>query len=233
MKKVVFPFLGILALGLSGCIDNGDKVNVSSYVEVAIVEEFDMTAGGQPALITPNGKVIVPELRSALSSNLLYDGAAVLAYFSIYENRQVSTNYTIASNVDYQIINQVKAYATSGGESIAGDFDVKIEKINEAVGFSIGDYKAFIFIAFVHEAPTDQKFDYEMTYDLADTDVIYVRAKKNGSGTNNSSTFAYLYAFDVSDFIALQGENKGTFKIKYKTGEEDGKDVYGEYNPPY
>ena len=232
MKKIISPFLGIVMLGLTNCIDPGGD-NITSYSTVpAIVEEFDI-ATFQPALFTSLGKVIAPELQKALTSEL-YDGAAVLANFEINADHQPSTEYTIASNVQWIKIDQVRAYSTNGGESMSGTFDVKIERINDVV-LVFCEYNTFIFIVFAHEAPADQKFIYEMTYDASEnTDIVYIRAKNNGQGTKANTTFTCLYAFDITDYLMAlrQGEKRVTFKLKYKTGEEEGKDVYREYDQP-
>ena len=235
MKRIVFPFLGILMLGLFSCMDTGGD-NISSYSFVpAIVEEFDFNTF-QPALFTPLGKIIVPDLHNAQNPTL-YEGDAVLANFNINQDQQLSNEYTIASDVQCIKINQVRAYSTSGGESESDNFNFKINGINTGIVFFCDNYRAFIFIEFTHEAPSDQEFDYEMTYDpYENTNIAYIRAKKNGQGTkNNSALINYLYAFNITDYlIKLRGsEKRVTFKLKYKIGEEEGKDVYGEYDKPF
>ena len=237
MKRIVFPFLGIIMLVFSGCIDPGNGDNISSFSYVpAIVDEFDFTTS-YPALFTSLGKVSAPELYRDLSSGKLYDGAAVLANFSINYDQQPSTEYTLVSDVELSpVINQTSAYSNSGGGSVSGNFNGKIVKISGHDLVFCDNYKAVIFIAFIHEAPEDQEFIYEMTYDAYEnTDILYIRAKNDGQGTKTSSTFPYLYVFDISDYLTTLrgGEKKVTFNLKYKMDvDNEGRDIYGEYENP-
>jgi len=233
MKKVVFPFLSILMLGLSGCLDKGGD-NYSSYSSVPAIVQIDYTTL-QPVLITSLGKFIAPELQSALYTDL-NEGDAILTNFSIYDNLQTSDENIIVSNVLWVKIGQTSPRSTSGGGSSSDNFDLqnggmKIEGMDIYDIIQYDYNKTVMFLVFTHTTFSDQKFDYEMTYDYNENTDIYIRAKKNGTASQVTATFSYLYAFDMSSYLMTlsQGGKKVSFNLKYKTGEEDGKDVYGEY----
>ena len=231
MKKIVFPFLGILMLGSSGCLDKGGD-HAESYSNIPAVVQYDYTTR-QPSLITSMGKVIVPELQKVLYSELDEDDA-VLADFKIYDNLQTSTEYTIASDVKWIKISQVKPYSSSGGKSVSGNFNFKIEEMNVIDMIFYDSYKTVMFMVFTHIAPGDQRFDYEMTYDPDEnSDIVYIRAKERGQGKDQDTYVNYIYAFDMRDYLMTlkgSGSDKIEFNLQYKIGEEDGNDVFGEWS---
>lgn len=221
MKKIVFPFMSIIMLGLSGCFNGGD--NISTFpVAPAIVDFYSAIL--QPKIITYYGTFFAPELQKAMFTDL-DDGDAIYTYFSVNYDQQPSSaeHYTVS---EMQWIKVGRAYpaATPGGESTDDDFDVSIKDMKCA-----WMYDNIVFFEFEHTAPIDQKFTYEMTYDSDDPSVVYFRAKKNGTGTQTTSTLIYPYTFDMR-FFPKDADNKLNFYIKYQVVDEEGNVEYKDWS---
>ena len=224
MKKVVSLLIGIMMLGLTGCMKSGN--NITNFTDISAIVALDLTTF-QPALITSMGKVIAPGLPLFTELN---EGDAILTDFSIDYDTQPSNDYIQVSGLSWKRIGKTFAHQKSSGE-VTTDYDSKIEGFNifDIIGYD--NYTVVFFLELIHTGSTNQAFDYEMIYDTdtgEELPSVYIRAKKNGTGTNSSATFTYLYAFDMTNFIqALRGNEKtAKFDWKYKTGETDGKEDY-------
>ena len=214
MKKLVFPFLVMVMLGWTGCMKPGDNIQDFQYV-VAFVE-FDFELGlFQNVLKTASGTMASNEIQRAD----LYDGDALLAFFTVNFDQQVSDNYTLVYDFNYIKCSRGVAEATPGGASVAGDFDLPIGAID-----IFGGLDNSLFFGFRHKDISDKdNFIYEMTYDVNEP-VVYLRAKKNATGSKNTVCAFNMYRF-FSDH--KNADNKVTFTIKYKTGVKDnGEDDY-------
>ena len=227
MKKIVFSLLCMLMLGFSSCIKDGD--NVANFSMLAVVGSLHSM---QPTIVTPDGTILAPDLLEHLYIDL-YEGDALLVSFSINYDNQPSTEYLTASNLQYEKIGKSSPIPISGSES--GEFSTPIEDLRYI--YLVGNT---LFFEFIHKAPGDQKFEYEMTYNReedAEIPTIYLRAKKIGTGSMAEGTILYLYAFDMRYLFMTykDAENKVTFNIKYKTGvNEDGMDMYDDWaDNPY
>ena len=236
MKKLVFPFLGVLMLGLSGCMDKSGNMQDFSYIPAIVGLDFSTT---QPELITSVGdKLLAPTL--PLFSEL-HEGDAILTFFTIYYDQQPSTDYIIVSDLNWVNVTKKSSQPTPEGASTTGDFDTPIESMEvfDVITYD-GGYRTVMFLVFQHlSVPNDQEFEYEMTYDFnynsSETDdlpVIYIRAKKKGESSKATANVAYFYAFDMSNFISKHSgsEKEISFNLYYKTGEEDEDDVYKEWS---
>ena len=228
MKKIVFLFSSIVMLSLSGCFDKGG--NITSYPPMGAIVDF-YTDFFQPMIITSSGTYYAPELISAMGD--LYDGDAIWTVFSINYDQQPSlANYYTVSEM--QKVKVDKDFPRSTPES--EDFDVPIENMNivDRVVYEGGD---IFFFGFQQTAPTDQRFIYEMTYDPNDSDdppAVYLKAKKEGKGSESSKTYNYPYAFNMRHYFASlpkDSNKKVKFKIKYYTGE--GENPYKEFVDQY
>ena len=210
MKKIVFPFLSIAMLGLSGCFKSGD--NIQTFPEMPAVVDF-YTSPFQPMIITPYGSYFAPDLLNAMGTDL-NDEDAIWTTFSInYDQQPASAMYYTVSDMEYIKVGK-SDLSTSSGD----DFNAPIEDMQ--VIWRSGNV---LFFFFRHTAPADQKYIYEMTYDYTDPSVAYIRAKENGTGLQQSGTFVYLYAFDIQFFRY----NNKEFNMMYYTGvDEEGNDVY-------
>ena len=231
MKKLVFPFLGILMLGLSGCMDkSGENIECFQDMLIPTIVEFGFT--GKPEIITPLGRFVAPELQNALFTEI-DDGDALLTYFCINYDQQISTDYTMASNLQWVKIKKISPYATYGGESLADDFITPIEELAVYSVIQYNNYQIVMFLTFAHRAASDQEFDYQMTYDPNNnSNRLYIRAKKRNQSTKTDTNIVFLCAFDMTSYLmTLRGSEKEiSFNLYYKTGEEDGDDVYKEWS---
>ncbi len=226
MKKIVFPFLCILMFTLSSCKNKGD--DIQSYSWVPAIVGFDSEVTQQPTLTTPYGTYVVPELQSVFLYYLNV-GDAVITTYTINYDRQSSEEYTVAEVLDWIKINKDVLQGTLGGESNAGDFDAPILSVQPYV--RLGDV---LFIFFNHSAPANQPFLYEMTYDYnekSDIPTMYFRAKEIELDNSPKYTYPNAAAFELGAFLRAHAdsESKARINIKFKTGEEDEKDVYSEY----
>ena len=226
MKRIIFPFLGMFMLMLSSCLKKGD--NFQSFGEEPAIVEFSLDLF-QPVLSSRWGILVAPELQDKFYTEL-YEGDVLWTWFTINYDQQPSTEYTVASNVSYFKFEKGWSQATTNGESTTGDFDLPIE--------DMGVYNLFknvMFLEFIHKAPKDQKFTYEMTYHPEKTgeiSVVYIRAKKVGQSSENETTVGYLYTFNMYSFFMQHktSDNMVKFMIKFKTGEDDeGNDQYRDY----
>jgi len=223
MKRIVFPFLVMVILGLSSCMKPGD--NIQNYQLLPAFVEFDLSLGF--TLKTPLGTIVSPDIQKATDLDW---GDAVITSFTVNFDQQASTEYTVAYNVEYAKAVRGSAVATSEGVSITGDFDLPIEMMG-----IYGGLENYLFFGFAHKGTIDaDRFVYEMTYDVNEP-VLYIRAKKAESGAKNQ-----LCACSMSSFYTAHknAENTVTFTIQYKTGvDENGiekfellKDDYGTSN---
>ena len=231
MKKIVFPFLGIVMLGLSSCMKPGD--NIICYTDLgmpAIVGDAFIQIPPVPIIFTPSEKpggepVVVPELMDKLFDEF-WGGEAIWSYFCINYDQPSSYDYPTAYDFQYSKIEMGSPQGTTGGASSSNDYNFPIDEI-ELQGF----IKNVIFILFVHKAPIDQKFIYEMTFDKDvnqdDTKMLTLRAKKNGVGTKEEKKIGYMYAINLSNLSYYNNGKTLKASFQYKTGvDEDGKDVY-------
>jgi len=225
MKKIIFSFWGVVMLGLSGCIKKGD--NIQDFGITPAIVGFDIL---QPVIKTPYGTLYAPELQSAMLTMDLMEGNTILTTFTINYDQQPSTEYYTVSNMQW-----LKVEKGWPSTYEAGDFNVPIEAMG--VYDLVGN---ILFFGFQHTAPKDQVFIYEMTYDPESSDdipVLYIRAKKVGTGTNASGVNAYAYAFDMSSYFYAahkDAQNKVKFTISYKTGVDDeGNDKFEPYTSSY
>jgi len=229
MKKVVFPFLGILMIGLSGCLDKGGD-NFDSYSNVPAVVVLNDSPPFLPALYTSFGYFLAPELQNVFFDKL-DENDAIVTHLSINTKHQSYSGYTVVSDMQWSKITKVSPYPTTGGESSTGEFVTPIEDMDIFDLIVYDQYKGILFLGFIHTASSDQTFEYEMTYDPTETDKldVYVRAKKNIPGTSSNEKVVNVYAFDLyyylNYFANKVSEKKISFNIKYQT-EENGDLIY-------
>ena len=218
MKRIVFPFLVMLMLGMSGCVKHSD--NVQNYPYIPAFVDFSFEYG--IILNTAIGSIVSSEIQNATD---LWTGDAVLVTFTVNYDQQASTEYLIAYGVDYVKVGYTTAEGTTGGESTSGGFDFPIEDMNV-----FGLLDKTLFLIFGHKAPEDQNFYYEMTFDrdvTTGTQMLKIRARKNGEGTKAEKNIGYPYAFSINNFLYHSSENTVEFTIQYMTGvDEDGNEEF-------
>jgi len=223
MKRIVFPLLGMLMLGFSGCIKPGENKQCTNYYMPAFYNFSYEPDLFQPVFITQSGIFVNQE------SAELTIGEAYLIAFCVNYDQQASTQYTTVYNLDCIPVGRGYTQPTDGGHSVADDFDLPITAMEY-----IGRVGNVIFFAFAHENNSNQGFIYEMTYDSNATDdpTVYCRAKYAGLSLANSVKVGY-YAFNMNTFFYdhIDAYNKVKFKVKFKTGkDEEGNDKYGSVN---
>ena len=234
MKKIVFPFLGMVMLGLSSCIKPGDNIQCFNDLGMpAIVGDPYDQYPPVPIIYTPSDKpggepVVVPELMNELFSEF-YGGEAIWTYFCINFDQPSSNGYPTAYDFQYGKIDMVSPQGTTGGASTSNEYNFPIEDMGLQ-----GFIKDVIFIILAHKAPEDQKFTYEMTFDrdvkLDDTIILTLRAKKNGEGTKGERNIGYIFAFNLRNLTYYSSGKTVNVSFQYKTGVDDtGKDVYKLY----
>ena len=228
MKRVVFPFLCMVMLGVTGCMKPGDNIQCYNDGMPAIVEVSYDNIQPLPLIIVPGDEYIyAPELSDHLYTDIM-EGDAIWTSFCINRTQPSGYQYEIASDLAYMKVGQGYSQGTPNGESIASDFNSSINSMEIATLI-----KNNLFFIFVHKAPEDQKFTYEMTYSpTANPPVLYIRAKKDGSGSKAEKEFMYPYAFNMYSFFShyKDGSNKVSFSIQYQTGvDADGNAVYKTY----
>ena len=226
IKKIIFPFLGMIIFIMPGCMKDGDNMQYFEYVPAVVGYSYDLF---QPTINTLVGTFLAPELQNVLFVELI-EGDAILTSFYVNYDTQIASEYPIAYDVLYSKI--VTGYPQSIAEGqTTGDFDLPIE--NMVIYGRVGNIWFFLFR---HTAPTDQKLVYEMTYESNATDnipVVSIRAKKDEQQDSQAATTTdYLYAFDMYTFFMTYKDTNNwvKFKIQYKTGvDDDGNDKYKDY----
>ncbi len=227
LNNVIILSLFALIFGATSCMKKGE--NISSHLYIPAIVEYSFLQ--QPLLKTSLGTVLAPEL----SDDLLKPSELLVTNFSVNYDNQPSSEYTTISNVQYVKVESSYPAATPGGESTTEDYTVPIEDM-----LYRDPVVNILFFGFIHTAPGDQKFVYEMTYDsedTSDTPTLYIRAKKDGEGTETKGAYLYFYAFDMTSYFSSHKTDATEikFNIKYKTGVDDeGKDVYKSWtNNPF
>ncbi|MDR1172310.1 MAG: hypothetical protein LBL24_07650 [Bacteroidales bacterium] len=233
MKKIVFPFLGVLMLVFSSCIDKGN--NIQSFGQVAAVVGY--SSSGLPVIQTYNDSFVVPELSDYLLTDLNI-GDPVLAYFDINFDNQPSTEYYTISNFEYVKVGKGYPEGTPEGKSRYDDFSEEVGDV-----FVIDMVHNILFLGIRLIVSESQTIEYELTFDPEEEvkdniPTLYLRVRKSGTGTE--SLYNLPYAFDMSyasSFLSPYRDastNQVKVNIKCKTGVNDeGEDEYklGSYNP--
>jgi len=225
-----FCFLGILMLGFWGCRKDKEKEDdIEVFMQVPAIAKYNFHLE-QPTLITPFDTLIAPQL---LTDNAFYslEGLPLLISFYINYDQQSFEEYTtLWGDLGITPLKMEAARATNGGESETGDFDVSIEEIRP---YAMIDNIAFFYFS---HAVFGTYLVYEMTYDPDDTSdipTVYFRAKESDkdNGIFPLEPFIYFCTFDLNDFLleCRNSEEKLKVNIKYKTGTDDGKDVYNDW----
>ena len=220
MKRIVFPLFVVVMFGLSSCMKPGDNIQEYQYIPAIVEFSFDLF---QNTLKTPLplGPIVSSQIQNATD---LGEGDAIITSFTVNHDQQASAEYTTAYNIGYDKINRAIPEATTGGESMTGDFDLPIEAlyIYGWVGYNW-------FFGFGHKDVTNQdSFVYEMTYD-SDMPVVYLRAKKSSAGV--AACAFNLYSFFMTH---KNVDNIVEFTIQHKIGvDEDGNDEYRLFTDDY
>jgi len=231
MKRIVFPFLGMLMLVTSGCIKKGDNIGAFTDEPAIVRFNYDFFL---PTLVTRWGAFVAPELQSKFFTEI-NEGDLLWTHFEVNYDQQSSTEYLVVSGLQYGKIDQEGwPSATPGGESVTGDFNVPIEGM-----ILYTRIENYLFFLFGHMAPTGQKFTYEMTYDPepADTKVLYLRAKKTGEeSTKTKELFPVPFAFYMGSFFSEYkgADNKVNVSFRFKIEDDEaGNEQYYLYMDQY
>ena len=228
MIKRVFFFLGILTIGLPGCFEPGE--NIQNIPEIAAIVGFDYDML-QPVLIIPGGEVLAPELTNKEGINY---GDAVIAAFIINHDRQPFPGYLVASELEVFKINKTWPQGTPGGVSAAGDFNDIITDMAIYSAVEHGNDEIVFFCYFVHTAPPDHIFEYELTYDTeddSDMPSVYIRAKISGQSTTSPALNVILHAFDMTYLYTMfKQSGKSHYRIMYNAGGQDGEESFKFWN---
>jgi len=213
MKRLVFPFIGMLMFGLSGCFDNGGE-NIQDFRYIPSIVDYSLFGD---MLNTSLGPIRSAEISNATD---LFYGDPILAFFSVNYDQQTSTEYTVAYNFDYVKVNSATAEQSTGGPG----FDLPIEEI-DILGWVDNRW----FFVFAHkEASNNDFFFYQMVYDN-DEPIVYLRAKKPDTGIIKGVSAC---AFNMYPFFYkhMDADKKVSFSIKYKIGvDSDGRDEYKSF----
>jgi hypothetical protein len=228
MKKQFFPFVCMLMLGFSSCLDSHDNISYYSDMPALIGISYETL---QPTVITSLGTFLAPELQEHLYTEL-YEGDAVWTYFNVNYDQPTASGAHIAYNLSLFKVDTGWAQATVGGESAAGNFNIAIENMQ-----AVDVVNNVVFFIFEHTTvPRDQAMVYELTYDIDATSEpeIYLRAKRDyKEGSESVGTLQHPFAFNMSSFFMKykDANNMVKFKIKYRAGVDGvGNDRYNNYN---
>jgi len=232
MKRIGFSILGMFMLVFPGCIKTGDNIECFEFQPAIAGFAYDLSVF-QPTIIIQKNEYIAPDLSDKIFLEI-EEGDALITSFCIDYDQQPYANHYMVSGLQYVKLEKGLPRPTTGGESMAKDFDLPVESV-EIIGMS----RYVMFFYFTHKAAADQKFAYEMTYDrgnTADIPALYIRAKKRGEiSSGETKSVGYFYASDMYDFFSdlKNSDNKVSFEIQYKTGvDEEGNDKYEKYYHP-
>jgi len=224
MKKLIFPILSMLMLGLASCKDGGD--NIVSFWDIPAIVAYDHDIN-QPTLITSIGTLIAPGMIEPINEGKVFYGDAVLTSFEINYDEQPYPEQFVATLYFIAIIDKTWPQQTIGSDNYSS-----IENIEGFDRIIYNDENNIVlFFVFKQRAKEDQKFEYIMLYDSNDTSeipTVYIFASKIGEGSGEEGTFDYIYAFDMSYFY--RSTQKQKINVKFKTGEDgEGNNLYGAW----
>ena len=231
MKRIIFPFLGVLMLVFSGCNnDKGDELE--RFIGVPAVVGYNSSIGY--ILITHDETFLAPDLADYHYYGYFDIEDAILANFIINHSRQPSKDYRTVTNFQLSMwLDKVKPE-----ESESGDPD-DYEPV-ESIGFFpiiMYDMIHVLFVACYHKDTYYRDFDYEMIYDAGDTSsspVLYLMAKKNkDSQKGTKDEFLWPGAFDMSDYLMTldrDSKNEVHLNVKFQGKDEDGNVVWKDYS---
>ena len=228
MTRVVFFCLCFLTIGLSSCWDKEPIAKQYYNNEPAI---FMNSSYGLDMIETGMGRFLAPEL--ATLSEPLSVGDLLLTTFEVDLRNQPYQDILIAS------ISYIKRINSSLAKPIVAD---EISDHDDLIKRMLADIKHLnnlLFFFFVHDAPEEQDYTYEMVYndseEASEVPTLYIRAKKtnNPDGTTINDVMT-CFGFDMTSFInqyqlSHPGSNTVSFDIMYYTGI-DGNDGYKLFN---
>jgi len=223
MKKIIFPILGMIMLGLSSCND-GD--NIKPYWDVPAIVGFNSELS-QPTLITSEETFIAPMLQRHLSIGDISLGDALLTFFEVNFDQQ-----SFPGHIEVSFLEAWHIDKTFPRQTITSEDHTTIENIagHDVIIFN-NKNNIVLFFAFEHLTHENQMFEYIMTYDpddIAEMEIptLYIRARKDGEGSGNViDVRRRIHAFDMSEFYRIS--NKSKINIKFKIGEDqDGDDIF-------
>jgi hypothetical protein len=225
MKKIFL--MSILMLGLWGCKKEKEKEDdIEIFVDIPAIAKYNFSLE-QPTLITPFDTFIAPQLLTDYAFYDLEGEPLLITYFINYDQQPFKEHTTLWGELLFTRLKKKLIQATDGGESEAGGYDVAIEKIKpyamiNNIAFFVFNHSIFI-----------NYLIYEMTYDpddASDIPTVYFRAKESdkNDGIYPYEPFYYFCTFDLNDFLVerRKTEKKIKVNIKFKTGTDNGKDVY-------
>lgn len=239
LKLLFIPFVVGMGIGLFSCntFDGGNRQVVTSLAVVGYESKTFHTS-----ISTPYGEFVAQELDLKVS-----EGDCIYAQYTIDYDNQPSTEYTVATELQYQPIGQnpVEVWWDIDPEDpdALTDYTVPLSKVeHEASPY----YKGKFFIGMNFSLGTGQTPDYQLfcNPDEADekgTRTLYLQAKLSGAATSTPQEVSDIHAFDMNELFyrfsrdtTLNVSNNGevSFRyirvnLKYFTGVKDGKRSYG------
>ena len=222
MKKIVIPFLCLLTTILSGC-----KKDIANeyFGQMPAIVKYQL---GQVMLDTGVELYYAP----TLADKPISEGDVLWLDLRINYDNQPSKEYiTITEIRAYMIIDSNMPEETPGGKSTTDAYDIPITDVN-IYPIRIGNYLIFFF---QQKMTSDQLMFYEMTYasdEEGGIPTLYIRARKDNSGTGSEDYYNYPFAFNMTPYIEhyMGASEKIEIIFKYKTGvNEEGYDVYNNY----
>jgi len=228
MKNIVLSFICVLILGLSSCL--GDKpANIQYYNNEPAI--FMYSATGLHMIETGTDKYLAPELAKLLEP--LNVGDLLLTGFEVDLLNQTYRDVLTAS------LSYIKRIYSSLAKPIIAD---EITDYGDPIKMMFADIKPvrkLLFFFFLHDAPEEQDYTYEMVYDddseeASEVPTLFIRAKKTNHPGGNVTEILTCFGFDMTSFInqyqlSHLGSKTVSFDIRYYTGI-DGDDGYKQLN---
>ena len=237
MKNLVFPILGILMLGLSGCNDKGDDIIRFPYVPAIFGIDPDLR---QTIMITPGEIFLAPDLEEYYYWGLLDEDYVLIADVLLNNTRQPKNEkgYRTVTMNNYILVNNGRKSPIGENERNEDYINIPIERfpsIDSMICFARVAHEMMdvLYTAFYHKSSRYRAFDYEMTYDpdeTAEIPTLSVRAKGRGDFYSSSAPGEGIDAFNMHEYyttLTRDSENKVRINFRFKTGEdEDGNEIW-------
>ena len=211
---------------VAGCLDPEPESWDRTVTFIPAIYGYDDEISNS-LLITSEGPFVAPDL----NRRNINKGQALLANFSIMSEYQTLENHILIVAVNVTYVEKVKPQPEFDETAEENDF-IPIYDVDLRDEIIYDEDSVVIFFLFNHDYEEILTISYEMSYGIDEIDgipTLYIRAKRSSSETPVFE-FMSVCAFEMTDFFKtpeISEEKK--FKVMFKTGEENGVEIYKQW----
>ena len=222
MKTLKFVLLFGILFGMTGCIKDSDYI--FNRKDCPAVLQFSPDFMRFYILSPIDGPCLISNIPDEYEP-----GDALWVDYTIHMKHQEYSNVFSATKlvVHKKIhINYIKSVENG---NFSDDYQTPIDGFFNKPA-CIGKT---LYFGFVHKAPAEQTFEYEMLYDpgVLYSPTVYIKSRKTNEATGAETEVKTMAGFDITPFInQYKNENNELrFYVNYLSGIDDEKEVYSNY----